>query len=35
LGIEGRGDFAEFRDIPADRRLLGRDLVHAAVDAAG
>ena len=35
LGIEGRGDFAEFRDIPSDRRLLGRDLVHAAVDAPG
>ena len=35
LGIEGRGDFADLRDIPSDRRLLGRDLVQAAVDAAG
>jgi hypothetical protein len=35
LGIEGCGDFPEFLDIPSDRRLLGRDLVHAAVDAAG
>jgi hypothetical protein len=35
LGIEGRGDFADLLDIPSDRHLLGRDLVHAAVDAAG
>ena len=35
FGIEGRGDFSDLRDIPSDRRLLDRDLVHAAVDAAG
>src|SRR5688500_13374614 len=35
LGIEGRGDFADLLDIPSDRRLLDRDLGHAAVDAAG
>jgi hypothetical protein len=34
-GIEGRGDFADLLDIPSDRRLLGRDLVQATVDAAG
>src|SRR3954469_7422762 len=35
FGIEGRGDFSDLRDIPSDRRLLGRDLVHATVNAAG
>jgi hypothetical protein len=35
FGIEGRGDFADLLDIPSDRPLLGRDLVQAAVDAAG
>jgi len=35
FGIEGRGDFADLLDISSDRFLLGRDLVHAAVDAAG
>jgi hypothetical protein len=35
LGIKGRGHFSDLLDIPSDRRLLGRDLVHAAVDAAG
>ena len=35
FGTEGRGDFAECRDLPSDRRLFGRDLVQAAVDAAG
>jgi hypothetical protein len=35
FGIEGRGHFSDLLDIPSDRRLLGRDLVHAAVDAAG
>jgi hypothetical protein len=35
LGIEGRGDFFDLLDIPSDRRLLDRDLVHTAVDAAG
>jgi hypothetical protein len=35
FGIEGRGDFADLLDIPSDRLLLGRDLVQAAVDAAG
>src|SRR4051794_19426154 len=35
LGIEGRGDFSDLLDIPSDRRLLGRDRAHAAVDAPG
>ena len=35
FGIEGRGDFSDLLDIPSDRHLLGRDLVQAAVDAAG
>src|SRR3954451_12360510 len=35
FGIEGRGDFADLRDIPSDCPLLGRDLVQAAVDAPG
>src|SRR4051812_17598939 len=35
FGIEGRGDFADLLDILSDRRLLGRNLVQAAIDAAG
>ena len=35
FGIEGRGDFSDLLDIPSDRHLLGRDIVPAAVDAAG
>src|SRR5215210_1646241 len=35
FGIECRGYFCALLDIPSDRLLLGRDLVQAAVDAAG
>ena len=33
FGFEGRGDFGNFRDVGADRRLLGSDIVQSSVDA--
>jgi hypothetical protein len=35
VGIEGRGHLADLGDILSDRHLFGRDLIQAAVDAAG